>query len=72
MHMTLTSRTDFLLLYKVTAEKLIQIVVLTDPEPRILRTFWECKQSEKPGLRRLDSQEKANDATVKMSNNSIN
>jgi hypothetical protein len=47
MHMTLTSRTDFLLLYKVTAEKLIQVVVLTDPEPRILRTFWECKQCEK-------------------------
>jgi hypothetical protein len=42
--MTLTSRTDFLLLYKETAEKLMQIVVLTDLEPRILRTFGNANR----------------------------
>jgi hypothetical protein len=51
--------------------------VLADSEPRILRTFLEWKQSEKLGKQSLEatavtSQEKANDATVEMSNKSIN
>jgi hypothetical protein len=38
----------------------MQIVVLADLKPRILGSFWEC------------SEEKANDAAVKMGHNSIN
>jgi hypothetical protein len=47
MRMTLTSRTDFLLLYKETAEKLMQIVVLTDFGTKNIENLWECKQAEK-------------------------
>ena len=48
--MTLTSRTDFLLLYKETAEKSIQIVVLTDSGPRMLRIFGDANSPRNKGV----------------------